>query len=130
MDQKAPQNYEEWTAAHKRRVEVRIAERKAEQARARRVNAELEEELAAEAADPCYRRRKRLKAGILAFIGNQWKNGPVRRSRVYEALNGGRYKDIFSQAIEELLEEGKIVRTERRDGPRGRVAVAYTLPPT
>jgi hypothetical protein len=49
------------------------------------------------------------------------------RSQVYETLHGGRHKDIFRQAIDELLESGEIVQTERRDGSRGRMGVAYAL---
>jgi hypothetical protein len=52
---------------------------------------------------------------------------PMLRSQVYETLHGGRHKDIFSQAIDELLESGEIVQTERRDGSRGRMGVAYAL---
>jgi hypothetical protein len=48
---------------------------------------------------------------------------------VYETLNGGRHKDIFSQVIDELLESEVIIKTERRDGIRGRIGVAYLPAP-
>ncbi len=86
-------------------------------------------ELAAEAADPFLRRRNRLKASILTLLHEFEELGPVQRSRVYETLNGGRHKDVFNQAIQEFLDAGDIIQTERRDGTRGRIGVAYALAP-
>jgi hypothetical protein len=85
----------------------------------------LDQELAAKIAG----RRDRLKVSILALISEYSDYGPMLRSQVYETLHGGRHKDIFSQAVEELLAAGDIIRTESRDGTRGRIGVAYTLAP-
>lgn len=105
------------------------AARKAEQERRERMNAEFDAELAAAADDPGYWRRKRLKASIMVLVSELAHDGPVHRSHLYETLNGGRHKDIFSQAIEELIESGDIIQTERRDGTRGRIGVAYVRAP-
>jgi hypothetical protein len=48
---------------------------------------------------------------------------------LYETLNGGRHKDIFGQAIEELIESGGIIKTVRRNGTRGRIGIAYVCAP-
>jgi hypothetical protein len=99
---------------------------KAEEARAQRLNEELNQELAAEFSDPTLRRRKRLKASIVALISEYSKDyGPMLRSQVYETLHGGRHKDIFSKALRELLEDNEILQTELRNGPRGRLGIAY-----
>ena len=105
------------------------AARKAEQERRERMNAEFDAELAAAADDPGYWRRKRLKASIVTLVSELANDGPVHRSHLYETLNGGRHKDIFSQAIEELLEAGEIVQTVRRNGTRGRIGIAYVRAP-
>jgi hypothetical protein len=129
MGQKV-QTQQEWEAGRLQRAAAAREARKAEADRVQRLNAELDEELAIEAQDPTYRRRKRLKALILDLINLfSSTDGPVLRSRVYETLNGGRHKDIFSQAIDELLEAGVIIKTERRDGIRGRIGVAYLPAP-
>jgi hypothetical protein len=99
---------------------------KAEEARTQRLYEELDQELAAASADPDYRRRKRLKASIVALISEYSKDyGPMLRSQVYETLHGGRHKDIFSQVLRELLEDNEILQTELRAGLRGRLGTAF-----
>jgi hypothetical protein len=124
MERRKPgQTWEEWLATLSQPNPAAVAKlaaaRKAEEERARRVNAELDEEYAAEAADPAYR----LKKAILRIIG-QSKDGPVLRSRLYRDLHGDRFP-AFSQALRELLEDDEILQTELREGPRGRKGIAY-----
>jgi hypothetical protein len=105
------------------------AARKAEQERLQRMNAEFDAELAAAADDPGYWRRKRLKASIMALVSELANAGPVHRSHLYETLNGGRHKDIFSEAIQELLDAEDIIQTSRRNGTQGRIGIAYVRAP-
>ena len=125
IERKPEATREEWLARLPAASQQLAANRKAEEARAQKVNNKLDEEFAAESEDPTLRRRNRLKASIVALITDFESYGPMLRSQIYETLHGGRHKDIFVQAVQELVDDGDIVQTERRDGPRGRMGVAY-----